>query len=108
MYQNIVLSCFVLLVVMIGVDLVADLFSINFTYYLLSLFILGLGIVSYPLDFKFRSKIDLIFLAILVTALVNLMNLLYFKNFSFEIYCINVVAGVFGIVLSLFKIKIEF
>ena len=107
MYQKVVLSFFILLTGIISVDLISDLFLMDFTYYLLSLFILALGIVAYPLDFKFRLIIDFVFLAILITALANFMNLVFFRNFSFEIYCINIVVGIFGILLSLFKVKIK-
>jgi hypothetical protein len=103
MYQNVVLCFFFLLVGIICVDLISDLFLIDFTYYLLSLFILGLGIVVYPFDFRFRYKTDFIFLLVLLMAIVNLINLFGFSNFSFLIYCVNIFVGVFGILLSLLR-----
>lgn len=106
MYQNVVLSFFILLVGIICIDLITDLFLIDFTYYLLSLFILGLGIVVYPFDFRFSYKTDYMFLLVLAMVLVNAINLFVFSNFSFPIYCVNIFVGIFGISLSLFRRKI--
>lgn len=107
MYQKLVVIFFILLTGIICIDLLMDLFLIDFTYYLLSLFVLGLGIVSYPLNFKFKVPIDFIFLGILGVALANFINLFFLKDFSFKIYCINIMVGIFGILLSLFKMKIK-
>jgi hypothetical protein len=104
MYKKVVIGSFICLLVLIGVDLLSNLFVIDFTYYLLSLFILGLGIVVYPLDFKFRFKTDFMFLLVMgIIIVVNFVNLVFYANFSFNMYCINISVGIFGIVLSLLR-----
>jgi hypothetical protein len=109
MYKKVVLGSFIFLLVLIGMDLISSLFLIDFTYYLLSLFMLGLGIVVYPLDFKFRFITDFTFIVVMgIMVLVNFVNLFFFADFSFNIYCINISVGIFGIVLSLFRETIEY
>jgi hypothetical protein len=107
MYQKVVFGLFFCLVGIICIDLFSDLFSMSFTYYLLSLFFLGLGIVVYPLDFKFRFKADFMFLTLIAMANVNFINLFFFADFSFKINWINISMGIFGILLSLFRKKIK-
>lgn len=107
MYKKIVLSLFFALTGIICIDLYANLFAMDFCYYIQSLFMLGLGIVIYPLDFRFRYKADFMFLPIIVVALLNLINLFLIKDFSFEINCINVFSGFSGVFLSLLKNKIN-
>ncbi len=109
MYKKVVLGSFIFLLVLIGIDLISNLFLIDFAYYLLSLFILGLGILVYPLDFKFRFKTDFIFLLVMgIIVVVNFANLVFYEDFSFNIYCINISVGVFGIVLSLLRESIGY
>lgn len=103
MFQKVVLGSIILLCIIICFDLLSDLFLIDFTYYLLSLFILGLGFVVYPFDFMFRFKTDFMFLPVMLIAVANIVNLFFFANSSFEVYCVNIFMGVFGILLSLFR-----
>lgn len=107
MYQKVVLGFFIILTGILSIDFFSNLFLMDFKYYLQSLFVLGLGIVVYPLDFKFRFKADFIFLIVIGTAIFNIINLFFFAEFSFVINCINIFAGFFGVLLSLFRKKIK-
>lgn len=98
MYQKVVLGLFIVLTGIICIDLFSDLFLIDFKYYLHSLFILGLGIVIYPLDFKFRYKADFMFLIVIGVVIFDSINLFFFADFSLKINSVNILSGVFGIV----------
>ncbi len=78
MYKKLLLIPFLVLNGIISLNFISDLFNESFTYYLLSLSILGLGIVVYPFDFKFKYNIDYIFLSVKVVAFFNLLNLFFF------------------------------
>jgi uncharacterized membrane protein len=105
MYKKLLLIPFLVLNGIIIIDLISDLFKESFTYYLLSLSILGLGIVVYPFDFKFKYNIDYIFLTVKAVAFFNLLNLFFFQDFSLKINSINILTGIFAILLLLLRKK---
>jgi hypothetical protein len=107
MYQKVVFGLFFCLVGILCIDFVSDLFVMDFTYYLLSLFFLGLGIVVYPLDFKFRFKTDFMFLPLIGLAMANFINVFFFADFSLKINCVNILAGIGGVLLCVFRKKIK-
>lgn len=97
MYKKILLLSFSLLIGIIILDYIDDLFTESFSYYLLSMSVLGLGITIYPFDFKFKSKVDFIFLIVKAVAVFNIVNLFVFRDFSLKLNYINSLAGLFGI-----------
>lgn len=105
MFKIICYIFFAILFIIIGIDLIDDLFNIEFTYYLWSMFVLGLGVVLYPFNFKFKFKTDYIFLFVFAFVFVNLINMFFFYDFSFTMYWVNVCIGVFGIALSAIHYK---
>ena len=100
LYKKLLLIPFSLLITLIIVNFCDDIFNDTFTDYIQSLSILGLGIVIYPFNFKFKYKIDYIFLIVKAVAVINLLNLIVFQDFSFKTNYINIFTGIFGILLS--------
>jgi hypothetical protein len=107
MYQKVVLGVFLVLAGIILIDFFSNLFLIDFRYYLQSLFVLGLGIVVYPLDFKFKFKADYIFLTVIGLAIFNGINLFFLTDFSFKMNGINILGGISGSLLTIFRKKIK-
>lgn len=105
MTRKLMYSFFTGLIGAINIALIADLYLSQFKYYILSLFLLGLGIASYPFDFKLRFKTDYMFLLILLFVILNLLNIIFFHDFSFFIFCINVFVGVLGVILTVIHYK---
>ena len=100
MYKKIILVLFILLIGIIFTDYFCDRF-LPFTKYVLSLIILLFGILRYPTDFKFNSKVDFMFLPILAVVIFNVLNLFFLKNYTLKISYINILMGTFGILQSL-------
>ena len=99
MYKKIVLVLFIILIGIIISDYFCDWF-LPFTKYVLSLLVLLLGILKYPTDFKFKTKVDFMFLPILVVIIFNILNLFFLKNYTLKINYINILMGTFGILQS--------
>lgn len=105
MYKKLLLIPFMVLIAMIILDLCDDTFTQLFSGYLLSLSFLGLAIVMYPVDFKFKQSADFIFLTVKAVAVFNWFNLFFFQDFSAKINSLNVLSGSFGILLLLARKK---
>lgn len=99
MYKKIILVLFVLFIGIIITDYFCDWF-LPFTKYILSLIILLFGILKYPTDFKFNTKVDFMFLPILAVVIFNVLNLFFMKNYALKINYINILMGTFGIFQS--------
>lgn len=99
MYKKIILVLFVLFIGIIITDYFCDWF-LPFTKYVLSLIILLFGILKYPTDFKFNTKVDFMFLPILAVVIFNILNLFFLKNYAMKINYINILMGTFGILQS--------
>lgn len=106
MYKKIVISVFVVILGVIVVDYFSDFLS-PFNKYVFSLIVLGLGIIIYPTDFKFKSKVDFMFLPVLAVAVFNIINLFIMKDFSLKMNFINILIGTFGVLQSVVYKKVE-
>ena len=105
MYKKVILVPCSTLIGMIILNYIDDIFTELLTYYLLSLFLIALAIILYPIDFKFKHKADFTFLIVLGIAIFNIVNLIILKDFSSEINYINILTGAFGILLLFFRKK---
>ena len=73
-----------------------NIFTILTTYFI-TVLILILGSFIYPLDLKFKDKIDFMIFPILVVIIFNIVNLFFLKKYSNKIDFINIILGLFGV-----------
>lgn len=106
MYKKTLTTIFATILGVIVVDYFSDYLS-PFTKYVFSLIVLGLGITIYPTDFKFKNKVDFMFLPVLAVAIFNIINLFIIKDFSLKMNFINILIGIFGVLQSVAYKKVE-
>ncbi|SHN16098.1 hypothetical protein SAMN05216269_11725 [Flavobacterium xinjiangense] len=99
MYRKLILIPFSILLGMNILNYITNIFTELFTNYLLSLSALGLGTIFYPFDLKFKNKADYIFPSLLGYTIFSIANLFLFQDFSIKINYINILAGIFGVLL---------
>lgn len=105
MYKKLILIPFSILLGMIVLNYISDIFTELLTNYLLSLSVLGFGTIFYPFDLKFKYKADYIFPILIGFIIFNITNLFLFQDFSLKINYINILAGIFGILLLFVRKK---
>jgi hypothetical protein len=54
-----------------------------------------LGLISYPINFKFKNIEDFMILPVLAISIFNIVNIFYLKNFSFKVTFFNILMGLF-------------
>ena len=105
LYTKIILVPFLLLIAMLILDYTFEIFNSSFVFYLQSIFILQLGMILYPFNFKFKRKADYLFLISIGLFIYNIIYLLTMYQLSFKLNFINIGTGIFSIVLLLVRKK---
>lgn len=103
MFKILVVYLFVFLFGLISYDVVANLFEIDFTFYLLSLLVLVFSMIIYPFNFELKYSTDLIFLTVFAVVFLNIINLFFVNTFSFRSSFFNICIGVFGVLLGIVR-----
>ena len=106
MHKKIVTIVFVIILGVIAVDYFSDFFS-PFDKYVFFLIVLGLGIIIYTTDFKFKSKVDFMILRAVAVAVFNIINLFIMKDFLLKMNFINIRIGTSGVLQSVIYKKVE-
>lgn len=96
MFKKILISMFFSLVGIVTYNYYFNIFTILTTYFI-TVLILILGSFIYPLDLKFKDKIDFMIFPILVVIIFNIVNLFFLKKYSNKIDFINIILGLFGV-----------
>ena len=68
----------------------------SFKFYIISLSLMLLGFLLYPLNKKFDIKSDFLILPFIIVILFNLYNIIFNKNFNESFSLVNIVFGLFG------------
>lgn len=68
----------------------------NKFFYYLSILLTFLGIILYPLNTKFNSSKDFLFIPFATFCIFSLLNLFWIKSYNESLSLLNVIFGFFG------------
>ena len=94
MTKKIIIVLLSLVFIILFIDYFINYFTL-FQKYILSVLSLILGLIIYPINFKFKNIEDFMILPVLAISIFNIVNIFYLKNYSLKVTFFNILIGLF-------------